>query len=243
MLTPEQKEKQKRLIEIVEGSDKVVFFGGAGVSTESGIPDFRSAKGVYNQEYPYPPEQVVSHTFFMAHPDIFYDFYRNRFMYPDAKPNQAHIKLAELERQGHLQAIITQNADGLHQEAGSTNVFELHGCGRRNYCMDCGKRFGFDYITGTEGVPLCDECGGIVRPDIVLFEEKLSQVTIAQSLEAIAHADVLVVAGTSLAVYPAARFLEYFSGGHLVVINLSPTPADSHADLLIDAPVGEVFDW
>lgn len=243
MLDTQQKKLQQELKNKVLGSNNVVFFGGAGVSTESGIPDFRSSNGLWNQNYRYPPEQVVSHSFFMAHPREFYDFYRSKMLFLDARPNKAHIRLAELERNGHVKAVVTQNIDGLHQAAGSKNVLELHGSVHRNYCMECGAPYPVEFIARSEGVPTCERCGGIVRPDVVLYEEPLKENVIRAAVAAIQSADVLICAGTSLAVYPAAGFLEYFQGNTLAVINLSPTSLDKKADILLPAKVGEVFDW
>ncbi len=242
-LSPELKQKQQKLIDIAESHDHIVFFGGAGVSTESGIPDFRSANGVFTTSGLKHPEEVVSHTFFLEHPDEFYDFYRKTMVFQDAKPNQAHIKLAQLEHDGKLDAVITQNIDGLHQKAGSKNVFELHGTVARNHCVDCGREFGLDYIMETTGVPKCSECGGIVKPDVVLYEESLNEQDIIGSVNAISKANVLIIAGTSLVVYPAAGFIDYFCGDKLVIINKSPTSRDREADLLIEGPVGEIMNW
>ena len=243
MLTPELQEQKALLRQMVEESSHIVFFGGAGVSTESGIPDFRSADGVFTTSGRKNPEEVVSRSFFMQHPDEFYDFYRRTMVFEDVQPNAAHRKLAELEAAGKLDAVITQNIDGLHQKAGSKNVIELHGTVMRNHCMDCGKAFGIEAVTGTEGVPRCDACGGIVKPDVVLYEEALDGDDIRRAVEHIAAADMLIIAGTSLVVYPAAGFIDYFAGKHLVIINKSPTPRDGFADLVIAGPVGEVLDW
>lgn len=243
MLDTRQTQLQQELKQRVLASNKVVFFGGAGVSTESGIPDFRSSNGLWNENYRYPPEQVVSHSFFMAHPREFYDFYRSKMLFPNAKPNKAHLQLAELEQMGHVKAVITQNIDGLHQAAGSRNVLELHGSVHRNFCMDCGARYSLEFIVNSEGVPTCERCGGTVRPDVVLYEEPLNENVIRAAIGAIRSADMLICAGTSLAVYPAAGFLEYFQGATLAVINLSPTSLDKKADILLSAKVGEVFDW
>ena len=243
MLSEEQKQLQGKLKRKIMGSSHVVFFGGAGVSTESGIPDFRSANGLWNQNYRYPPEQVVSHSFFMAYPKEFYDFYRDKMLFLNAKPNKAHVRLAELEDEGHVKAVVTQNIDGLHQAAGSKNVLELHGSVLRNYCMDCKARYPVEFIAQSSEVPICTQCGGIVRPDVVLYEEALNETVIEAAIDAISHADVLICAGTSLAVYPAAGFLHYFQGNTLAVVNLSPTPLDKKADILIPAKIGEVFDW
>ena len=224
----------------INESNYIVFFGGAGVSTESNIPDFRSTDGLYHQEYDYPPETILSHTFFMRHPEEFYKFYRDKMLCDSAKPNGAHLKLAELEKAGKLKAVITQNIDNLHQMAGSRRVMELHGSVYRNYCMKCGKFYDFSYIKNSTGVPHC-ECGGIVKPDVVLYEEGLDQQTLTDSVRAISQAQVLIIGGTSLAVYPAASLIDYFRGEHLVVINKMPTPRDRFADLLIKEPIGEVF--
>lgn len=243
MLDTRQTQLQQELKQRVLASNKVVFFGGAGVSTESGIPDFRSSNGLWNENYRYPPEQVVSHSFFMAHPREFYDFYRSKMLFPNAKPNKAHLQLAKLEQMGHVRAVITQNIDGLHQAAGSRNVLELHGSVHRNFCMDCGARYSLEFIVNSEGVPTCERCGGTVRPDVVLYEEPLNENVIRAAIGAIRSADMLICAGTSFAVYPAAGFLEYFQGATLAVINLSPTSLDKKADILLSAKVGEVFDW
>lgn len=243
MLDTRQTQLQQELKQRVLASNNVVFFGGAGVSTESGIPDFRSSNGLWNENYRYPPEQVVSHSFFMAHPREFYDFYRSKMLFPNAKPNKAHLQLAKLEQMGHVKAVITQNIDGLHQAAGSRNVLELHGSVHRNFCMDCGARYSLEFIVNSEGVPTCKRCGGTVRPDVVLYEEPLNENVIRAAIGAIRSADMLICAGTSLAVYPAAGFLEYFQGATLAVINLSPTSLDKKADILLSAKVGEVFDW
>ncbi|MDE6641776.1 MAG: NAD-dependent protein deacylase [Acetatifactor sp.] len=229
------------LKDIVQKYDNIVFFGGAGVSTESGIPDFRSVDGLYNQQYDYPPETILSHTFYRRNPAEFYRFYRNKMLFTDAKPNAAHLKLAELEQQGKVRAVITQNIDGLHQAAGSKVVLELHGSVLRNYCESCGQFHGMEYILRSEGVPKCEKCGGPVKPDVVLYEEGLDQNTISEAIHYIQDADVLIIGGTSLAVYPAAGLIDYFKGDRLVVINKASTPRDSYADLLIQAPIGEVF--
>lgn len=229
-----------RLQEIIDRYDNLVFFGGAGVSTESGIPDFRSVDGLYNQKYDYPPETILSHTFFMRNPEEFYKFYRDKMLCDTARPNAAHLKLAELEKAGKLKAVITQNIDNLHQMAGSKRVMELHGSVYRNYCMKCGKFYDFSYIKNSSGVPLC-ECGGIIKPDVVLYEEGLDQQTLTDSVRAISEAQVLIIGGTSLAVYPAASLIDYFRGEYLVVINKASTPRDHSADLLIKEPIGQVF--
>lgn len=229
-----------KLQELIDRYDNLVFFGGAGVSTESGIPDFRSVDGLYNQKYDYPPETILSHTFFMRKPEEFYRFYRDKMLCDTAKPNAAHLKLAELERAGKLRAVVTQNIDNLHQMAGSKEVYELHGSVHRNYCMKCGKFYDFQYMKASKGVPTC-ECGGMIKPDVVLYEEGLDNETINKSVRAIANAEVLIIGGTSLAVYPAAELIDYFKGEHLVVINKAPTPRDRQADLLIQEPIGQVF--
>ena len=233
-------DKIAKLREMIEKSNRIVFFGGAGVSTESNIPDFRSADGLYQEKYHYPPEQVVSHTFFEQKPELFYDFYKNKMMYLDAKPNKAHLKLAELEKSGKLTAIITQNIDGLHQMAGSKNVLELHGSIHRNYCQKCGKFYDAKYVKEYPGIPKC-ECSGVIKPDVILYEEGLDNTIINQSLKAIREADMLIIGGTSLVVYPAAGFVDYFQGEHLVVLNKSTTPRDAYADLCIQEPIGEVL--
>ncbi len=234
-------DKIRKLKEIVDNTDNLVFFGGAGVSTESGIPDFRSTDGLYNMKYKYPPETIVSHTFFVRKTEDFYEFYKDKMMALDAKPNKAHYKLAEWEREGKCRAVVTQNIDGLHQMAGSKKVLELHGSIHRNYCTKCGKFFDAAYVKNSDGVPHCDECGGLVKPDVVLYEESLDSQTISDAVYAIAHADVLIIGGTSLAVYPAAGMIDYFRGSHLVLINRSSTPRDSQADLIINDSIGEVF--
>ncbi len=231
----------KTLQEIISSAKRLVFFGGAGVSTESGIPDFRSVDGLYNQKYDYPPETIISRSFFETRPAEFFRFYRDKLLAPDAKPNKAHKKLAELEQKGIVRAVVTQNIDGLHQMAGSKNVFELHGSVHRNYCMDCGKFYPMEYILHSEGIPRCD-CGGVIKPDVVLYEEGLDSATVTGALREISSADVLIVAGTSLTVYPAAGFLDYFRGRELVLINRDPTPADRRASLVIHDKVGEVLD-
>lgn len=226
---------------IVENYDNIVFFGGAGVSTESGIPDFRSVDGLYNQQYDYPPETILSHSFYRKNPQEFFRFYRNKMLYTDAKPNTAHLKLAQLEAEGKLRAVITQNIDGLHQAAGSKVVLELHGSVLRNYCERCGKFFDVDYIKNSQGVPKCSVCGGPVKPDVVLYEEGLNDQTLRDAVSYISQAQVLIIGGTSLAVYPAAGLIDYFRGDKLVVINKAPTPRDSYADLVIQGAIGEVF--
>lgn len=229
------------LKELVEGSDNIVFFGGAGVSTESGIPDFRSQGGLYHQAYRYPPETILSHAFFESKPEEFYRFYRAKLLAPDAQPNAAHRKLAELERRGKLRAVITQNVDGLHQAAGSRNVLELHGSVYRNYCERCGRQYpGLAEILATDGVPRC-ACGGRIRPDVVLYQESLPADTLRAAAEYLARAEVLIIGGTSLAVYPAAGLIDRYRGCKLVVINRDPAPADSRANLVIRQPIGEAL--
>jgi NAD-dependent deacetylase len=231
----------RELKNIIEANDNIVFFGGAGVSTESGIPDFRSVDGLYNQQYDYPPETILSHTFYRKNPQEFFRFYRNKMLFLDAQPNAAHKKLAQLEQQGKLKAVITQNIDGLHQAAGSKTVLELHGSVLRNYCESCRKFHDAPYILNSQDIPKCQACGGSVKPDVVLYEEGLDQKTINAAVRFIREAQVLIIGGTSLAVYPAAGLIDYFQGDKLVVINKAPTPRDSYADLLIQAPIGEVF--
>lgn len=229
------------LQKIIDNTDNIVFFGGAGVSTESGIPDFRSVDGLYNQKYKYPPETIVGHSFFMNHTKEFYDFYRDTLIIHGVKPNKAHIALAELEKKGKLKAIVTQNIDGLHQAAGSKKVFELHGSIQRNYCMKCHKFYaGTDFIENCSGVPKC-ECGGIIKPDVVLYEEMLDDDCIAGAVKYISEADVLIIGGTSLVVYPAAGLINYFHGSKLVLINKAATSADREADIVIREPIGEVL--
>lgn len=231
----------EKLQAAIDDSNYIVFFGGAGVSTESGIPDFRSTDGLYNQKYKYPPETIVSHSFFMSRTDEFYEFYRDKMIFEQAEPNAAHKKLAELEAAGKVKAVVTQNIDGLHQKAGSKEVLELHGSVLRNYCMECGKHFDLPYIMGQKGIPKCDACGGTVRPDVVLYEEGLDSSVIAKTVDHISHADMLIIGGTSLAVYPAAGLIDYFHGKYLVVINMQPTPRDSQADIVLNQKIGEVF--
>lgn len=230
-----------QFLDMVKHSDNIVFFGGAGVSTESGIPDFRSVDGLYNQKYKYPPETILSHSFYMDHTDEFYRFYRDKMLCLDAQPNMAHIKLAELEKAGKLKAIVTQNIDGLHQKAGSKNVLELHGSVHRNYCQKCHKFFDAEYMLRAEGVPQCDACGGNIKPDVVLYEEGLDDEVIEKSLYYISHADMLIIGGTSLVVYPAAGLVQYYRGNKLVLVNKSSTGMDSRANLVIAEPIGEVF--
>lgn len=234
-------EEVLQLQKLITESDHIVFFGGAGVSTESGIPDFRSVDGIYNQTYDYPPETILSHTFYMTKTEEFYRFYHDKMLCLDVKPNAAHQKLAELERAGKLKAVITQNIDGLHQMAGSREVMELHGSVHRNYCRKCAKLFDAAYMKNHKGVPLCDACGGQIKPDVVLYEEGLDQQTMQKSVMYIANADVLIIGGTSLAVYPAAGLIDYYRGNKLVLINKSATPMDNRADLLIQGSIGEVF--
>ena len=233
-------DKVTQLQKIIDESENIVFFGGAGVSTESGIPDFRSQDGLYAQKYAYPPEQIVSHTFFTYRTKEFYDFYRDRMLYLSAKPNPAHIYLAKLEAAGKLKAVVTQNIDGLHTAAGSKKVYELHGSVLRNHCTHCGKFYPVEFIKDSSGVPKC-VCGGIVKPDVVLYEESLDGATIEASVNAISSADTLIIGGTSLVVYPAAGFIDFFRGKHLVVINKSPTSADGRAEPVIKDSIGEVF--
>ena len=230
----------EKLKELIDGSNNIVFFGGAGVSTESGIPDFRSTDGLYHQQYDYPPETILSHSFFMRNPEEFYRFYKNKMLCLDAKPNMAHKKLAELEKAGKLKAVITQNIDGLHQAAGSKEVLELHGSVHRNYCMKCGKFYDAEYMLHAEGVPTCS-CGGMIKPDVVRYEEGLDMTVMSKSIQAIQNADVLIIGGTSLVVYPAAGLIDYYRGNKLVVINMSVTSQDKNADLVIQEPIGKVF--
>lgn len=231
----------EKLRELIAGTENIVFFGGAGVSTESGIPDFRSQDGLYAQKYKYPPEQIVSHTFYVQKPKDFFEFYKDKMLAPDAEPNAAHKKLAEWEGQGKLKAVITQNIDGLHQKAGSKKVLELHGSVLRNYCEKCGKFFDVNYIIDSADVPVCDDCGGRVKPDVVLYEEGLDNNVIAESIDFIRNADVLIIGGTSLVVYPAAGLIDYYRGSKLVVINKAPGPRDRQADLVIQGAIGEVL--
>ena len=231
----------EQLQQWIKESRNIVFFGGAGVSTESGIPDFRSVDGLYNQRYRQPPETILSHTYFEGHTGDFYRFYRDKMICLDAKPNAAHLKLAELERAGKLRAVVTQNIDGLHQLAGSQAVYELHGSVHRNYCTKCRAFYGVDFIQAGEGVPLCPVCGGVVKPDVVLYEEGLDQDTVEGAVRAIAGADVLIVGGTSLVVSPAAGLINYYRGNRLVLINRDPTPCDGQADLVIHDSIGKVL--
>lgn len=233
-------EPRETLEQWLKESGSIVFFGGAGVSTESGIPDFRSTDGLYHQQYDYPPETILSHSFYVRKPEEFYRFYRNKMLFPDAEPNRAHKALAKLESEGKLQAVITQNIDGLHQKAGSREVLELHGSVLRNYCSRCGKPYGLEAILNSKGAPKC-ECGGVIKPDVVLYEEGLDQNTIQKAVHYIANADVLIIGGTSLTVYPAAGLIDYYRGDRLVLINKSVTSMDSRADLVIDGKIGEVL--
>lgn len=234
-----------RLRRLVDASEAIVFFGGAGVSCESGIPDFRSTDGLYHQEYRWPPEEILSHDFFERRPEEFFRFYRDKMLYPQAEPNAAHLALARLEQAGKLKAVVTQNIDGLHQAAGSKTVYELHGSTLRNYCTRCGKFYPVSFIEEAggkgDGVPRCTDCGGIVKPDVVLYEEGLDEATIEGAVSAIRRADMLIVGGTSLAVYPAAGLIRYFRGDDLVVINKQPTPADGMATLLVNKPIGQAL--
>ena len=233
------------LEEILQNCHAMVFFGGAGVSTESGIPDFRSVDGLYHQKFKYPPETMLSHTFYKTHTAEFYDFYRQKLIVHGAKPNAAHLRLAKLEREGKCKAVVTQNIDGLHQAAGSKVVYELHGSTLRNYCTHCGKFYPVSFIEEAagqgDGVPRCTECGGIVKPDVVLYEEGLDEEVLSGAVDAIRHADTLIIGGTSLVVYPAAGLIRYFRGDNLVVINMQPTGADASADLCIAKPIGQVL--
>lgn len=235
--------KIEKLTAILKNSNNIVFFGGAGCSCESGIPDFRSANGLWNEKLgiTLTPEQLVSHTYFMRYPEEFYNFYRAKLVYPDAKPNPGHIALAKLEEMGKLKEIVTQNIDGLHQAAGSKNVFELHGSVHRNYCMKCHAFYDADFILNSKGVPTCTKCGGTVKPDVVLYEEGLDEDVILGAVKAISEADTLIIGGTSLVVYPAAGLIDYFHGKNLVLINKSSTSADYRANLVIHEPIGEVL--
>lgn len=233
-------ENIRKLKELIDGSDNIVFFGGAGVSTESGIPDFRSVDGLYNQTFRYPPETILSHTFYEKHTEEFYQFYRAKMLAPDAQPNAAHYKLAQWEREGRLKAVITQNIDGLHQKAGSREVLELHGSVLRNYCTRCGKFHDLDFILRTTGVPRC-ECGGVVKPDVVLYEEALNEDVMARAIHYIRQADVLLIGGTSLVVYPAAGLVQYYRGSKLAVVNKGATGAALHAAVTVDGPIGQTL--
>lgn len=236
----DREERIEQFLDMVEKSDNIVFFGGAGVSTESGIPDFRSVDGLYNQEYDYPPETILSHTFYRQNTEEFYRFYRNKMLCLDAEPNMAHKKLAELEAAGKVKAVITQNIDGLHQLAGSKKVLELHGSVHRNYCETCHQFYDAEYILNSKGVPRC-KCGGEIKPDVVLYEEGLDNQTIQEAVYYISQADMLIIGGTSLAVYPAAGLVDYYQGNKLVLINKSATPRDSQADLILQESIGELF--
>ncbi len=230
------------LNELIRNSSNIVFFGGAGVSVPSGIPDFRSGSGLYNRKFKYPAETMLSHSFFVEHPEEFYDFFRSCMLYPDAKPNAAHIKLAEMEQKGKLSAVITQNIDGLHQAAGSKNVIELHGSVHRNHCVDCGEFYPLSAILSGEGVPRCKNCGGVIKPDVVLYEEALSEESILGAIRSISGCDLLIIGGTSLSVYPAASFIRYIpKGAKLAIVNLSPTGADRSADLVVNEGIDSVF--
>lgn len=233
-------EKTEQLQKFIDSSKRIVFFGGAGVSTESGIPDFRSVDGLYHQHYKYPPETMLSHSFYVTHTAEFFDFYRAKMLCLDAKPNAAHKKLAELEKAGKLTAVVTQNIDGLHQIAGSETVFELHGSVHRNYCQRCHKLYDAEFMLHSRGIPTC-ACGGTVKPDVVLYEEGLNQRTLYGAIEAIERADMLIIGGTSLAVYPAASLIDYYRGNRLVLINRDATPQDGNANLLIQGSIGEVL--
>ena len=237
------REAASELSAAIDAAKSVVFFGGAGVSTASGIPDFRSEDGLYRQHFKYPPEEMLSHHFYVSHTEEFYDFYRTRMIALDAKPNQAHYKLAELERAGNLTALITQNIDGLHQMAGSKNVLELHGSVHRNICQRCGSVQSAERIMGTTGVPRCPECGGPIKPDVVLYEESLDEHVLMASVEAIAAVDLLIIGGTSLVVYPAAGLVNYFEGSRLVIVNKQPTPQDARADLVCACDIAAAFDF
>lgn len=229
-----------KLKEIIDKSNSIVFFGGAGVSTESGIPDFRSKDGLYNQHYKYPPEEILSHTFFMKHTDEFFKFYKDKMNSLKYKPNITHVKLAELEKSGKLKAIVTQNIDGLHQKAGSKNVLELHGSVYRNYCMKCGKSYSAEYVFNSTGVPHCT-CGGVIKPDVVLYKESLNESIIEESIYQISQCDTLIVGGTSLTVYPASGLIRYYRGNNLILINRDTTPFDKIANLVINDSLGNVF--
>ena len=231
----------RELKEMIDNSNNIVFFGGAGVSTESGVPDFRSEDGLYHQHYKYPPEQMLSHTFYQRMPEEFFRFYKDKLLVKGIQPNKAHKKLAQWEKEGKLKAVITQNIDGLHQAAGSKEVLELHGSVHRNYCEKCGKFYDFDFMAECEGVPYC-ECGGRIKPDVVLYEEGLDMNIIQKAVDYIANADVLIIGGTSLVVYPAAGLIDYYRGNKLVLVNKSATARDSQADLVIQGPIGEIFD-
>jgi NAD-dependent deacetylase len=240
-MTQNLDDKIASLQTIIDQAKHIVFFTGAGVSTDSGIPDFRSTNGLYNQTYRYPPEEIISHSFFEENPEEFFRFYKDRMLYLDAQPNEVHRFIAECEKKEKSLGVVTQNIDGLHQKAGSKHVYELHGSVLRNYCMDCSTFYSAEYIKNSEGIPRCQKCGGIIKPDVVLYEEGLSQAVVEGAVAAIQSADVMIVLGTSLVVYPAAGLIRYFSGRHLVLINRDATPYDSDADLLIQAPFADVF--
>ena len=240
-MTQNLADKIASLQTIIDQAKHIVFFTGAGVSTDSGIPDFRSTNGLYNQTYKYPPEEIISHSFFEENPEEFFRFYKDRMLYLDAQPNEVHRFIAECEKKEKSLGVVTQNIDGLHQKAGSKHVYELHGSVLRNYCMDCSTFYSAEYIKNSEGIPRCQKCGGIIKPDVVLYEEGLSQAVVKGAVAAIQSADVMIVLGTSLVVYPAAGLIRYFSGRHLVLINRDATPYDSDADLLIQAPFADVF--
>ena len=234
-------ERIEKLREIINESGNIVFFGGAGVSTESGIPDFRSVDGLYNQKYDYPPETILSHTFYRHYPEEFFRFYKDKMLCLTAKPNAAHLKLAKWEQEGKLKAVITQNIDGRHQAAGSKRVLELHGSVLRNYCEKCGKFFDAEYMLHSKGAPKCDDCGGAIKPDVVLYEEGLDNQTLSDAVSYISKADVLIIGGTSLVVYPAAGLIDYYRGNKLILINKTPTARDSGADLVVQGSIGEIF--
>ncbi len=242
-MVSDPREAASELAERFGRARRAVFFGGAGVSTASGIPDFRSADGLYHQHFKYPPEEMLGHGFFMAHTEEFYQFYRERMICLTARPNRAHEKLAELEREGHLAAVVTQNIDGLHQAAGSREVYELHGSVHRNICQKCGATYSAEWVLGTEGVPRCERCGGLVKPDVVLYGEQLDEHVLLASVQAISRADLLVIGGTSLVVYPAAGLVDYFQGSDLVIVNRDPTPADGGADLVCACDIAAAFDF
>ena len=231
----------EKLQSMVDESRRIVFFGGAGVSTESGIPDFRSVDGLYHQKYDDPPETILSLSFFLRKPEVFFKFYREKMIYRGAKPNPAHLALAAWEAAGKLSAVVTQNIDGLHQAAGSKNVIELHGTVHRNVCMRCKKRYGLDVIVASSGVPKCS-CGGIIKPDVVLYEEPLDQMVTEQTVREIAEADMLLIGGTSLSVYPAAGFVQAFTGKYIAILNKTPTPMDSMANVVIAEPIGKTLE-
>ncbi len=233
--------QMEQLKEIINSTDNIVFFGGAGVSTESGIPDFRSVDGLYSQKYDYPPETILSHSFYRQNPYEFFRFYKDKMLCLGAKPNAAHLKLAQWEQEGKLKAVITQNIDGLHQAAGSKRVLELHGSVLRNYCERCGKFFDAEYILNSEDVPKCDDCGGPVKPDVVLYEEGLEDQTLKDAISYIRKADVLIIGGTSLVVYPAAGLVDYYNGNKLILVNKTPTARDNVADLVVQGSIGEIF--